>query len=92
MAGTTTFYVYDAFGNLAAEYGPAEPSPCAISGGTGTCYVTSDHLGSTRMLTDTAGTARRRYDFLPFGPQRFRRTSMARTTSLMWGTSPIRTI
>ena len=67
--GTTTYYVYDAFGNLAAEYGPPEASPCATTGGPGTCYVTSDHLGSTRMLTDVTGAARRRYDFLPFGTE-----------------------
>jgi hypothetical protein len=36
---TTTNYVYDALGNLAAE-----DSAC----GTGTCSVTWDHLGSTR--------------------------------------------
>ena len=49
--GNTTVYVYDAFGNLAAEYGAAEASPC----GTATCYITEDHLGSLRMLTDSNG-------------------------------------
>ncbi|HEV8414604.1 MAG TPA: RHS repeat-associated core domain-containing protein [Bryobacteraceae bacterium] len=63
----TTTYVYDAFGNLAAEYsGAASGSPC----GTPTCYVTADHLGSTRMLTDKNGsTTVRRYDYLPFGDE-----------------------
>jgi YD repeat-containing protein len=52
VGGATTTFVYDAFGNLAAEYGAAEgPSPC----GTPRCYVTGDHLGSTRMLTDRRG-------------------------------------
>ena len=49
--GITTTYVYDAFGNLAAEYGGSGTSPC----GSATCYVTWDHLGSTRMLTDNTG-------------------------------------
>ena len=66
--GITTTYVYDAFGNLAAEYGGSGTSPC----GTPTCYVTWDHLGSTRMLTDNTGANNanlRRYDFLPFGQE-----------------------
>lgn len=63
--GTTTYYVYDAFGNLAAEYGPEEASPC----GTSPCYLTWDHLGSMRMMTDNTGNPQRRYDFLPFGTE-----------------------
>ncbi len=63
--GQTTTFVYDAFGNLAAEYGGSTQSAC----GTPTCYVTVDHLGSTRMLTDAAGTSVRRYDYQPFGTE-----------------------
>ena len=65
----TTLYVYDAFGNLDAEYttGASGVSPC----GTATCYVTVDNLGSTRMVTDSAGNVARRYDFLPFGEELF---------------------
>jgi len=64
VGSVTTTYVYDAFGNLAAEYGPIDPNPC----GTPTCYVTVDHLGSTRMLTDANGSSNvRRYDYQPFG-------------------------
>jgi RHS repeat-associated protein len=67
-SGTSTF-VYDAFGNLAAEYSnqAAPPSPC----GTQTCYLTVDHLGSTRLLTDSAGSSStlKRYDYLPFGEE-----------------------
>ena len=68
--GVTTVYVYDAFGNLDAEYSSQTPtSPC----GTATCYLVTDHLGSTRMLTDiggsggTASSTVERYDFMPFG-------------------------
>ena len=53
VAGSvTTVYVYDAFGKLAAEYaspGPAQPPPCER------CFLTADHLGSTRLLTDETG-------------------------------------
>ncbi len=62
----TTVYVYDAMGNLAAEYATAAPgSPC----GTQTCYVSVDHLGSTRLVTDDVGNPKRRYDYYPFGEE-----------------------
>ena len=49
--GTMT-YVYDASGNLAAEYTTAVGNnpQCA------TCYLTVDHLGSTRAVTDAYGS------------------------------------
>ena len=61
--GQTTVYVYDAFGNLAAEY---STQSAASSCGTATCYLTVDHLGSTRMLTDSNGNTTKLYDYLPF--------------------------
>jgi len=42
---TATVYVYDGFGNLAAEYGGTNTL-------SGTQYLTADHLGSTRLITD----------------------------------------
>jgi RHS repeat-associated protein len=56
----TTMFVYDAFGQLAAEYGP--PSTSA-----GPEFYTADHLGSTRLVTDAQGSVKERYDYLPFG-------------------------
>jgi RHS repeat-associated protein len=53
-------YVYDGFGNLAAEYGTGNPED-------GTQYLTADHLGSTRLVTNAAGGVVHRYDYLPFG-------------------------
>ena len=53
--GVTTNYVYDAFGNLASEYGAPALSPC---GSNTPCYVSVDHLGSTRMLMDSTGSGR----------------------------------
>ncbi len=61
-SGQTTTFVYDATGNLAAEYGG---SP----GGTGTQYLTTDHLGSTRLVTDSNGAVVTCYDYLPFGEE-----------------------
>jgi len=61
----TTIYVYDALGQLASEYssGAAGTPPCQ------TCYLTSDHLGSTRMVTDQMGSVVARHDYLPFGEE-----------------------
>jgi len=44
--GTTTF-VYDAAGNLADEY-----STGAIATACKACYLSADHLGSVRLITD----------------------------------------
>jgi RHS repeat-associated protein len=62
--GTTTTYVHDGFGNLAAEYtsGGMPPAPPCT-----TCYLSGDHLGSTRMITDQSGNPVARHDYLPFG-------------------------
>jgi RHS repeat-associated protein len=62
---TVTTYVYDAFGNLAQEYGAYLNAWCA----TPTCYLTQDQIGSTRMVTDANGLVGTRYDFLPFGEE-----------------------
>ncbi len=87
-SGGTTTYVYDAFGNLAAEYGGSGASPCGAS--SPTCYVTSDHLGSTRMLTDSSGSTNvRRYDYLPFGEEILAGPSgQVRTTGMGYSSSP----
>jgi YD repeat-containing protein len=60
----TTNYVYDASGELAAEYSTApQTNPCQ------TCYLTTDHLGSTRVMTNPAGSAVSQHDYLPFGEE-----------------------
>ncbi len=65
VSGTkTTWFVYNAAGQLVAEY--ANPAPTA-SGGIS--YLTSDHLGSTRIVTDSAGAVKTRHDFYPFGEE-----------------------
>ncbi len=59
-------YVYDATGLLAGEYTnlPSYSSPCVTP-----CYLTHDHLGSLRMVTDQAGNLIARHDYLPFGEE-----------------------
>lgn len=58
-----TRYVYDASGNLAAEYGGTTPTADA------THFITTDHLGSTRLVTDGSGNVVSRHDYLPFGEE-----------------------
>ena len=61
----TTVFVYNAGGQLIAEYTSGAPS------GGGTSYLTSDHLGSTRvvMKSDGTTTTTTRHDYLPFGEE-----------------------
>ena len=60
VGSTTTYYLYDAQGRLAAE----SSGTAATSGRT---YLTADHLGSTRLVTDATGAVGKRVDYLPFG-------------------------
>ncbi|MGH8247128.1 MAG: hypothetical protein ACREUU_11945, partial [Gammaproteobacteria bacterium] len=62
VGANTTIYVYNALGQLAAEY----ESPRQATNG-GRRYLTADHLGSTRLITDEVGAERSRHDYLPFG-------------------------
>jgi len=66
VGNVTTIFVYNAMGQLAAEY-TNDTTPA--SGGSATSYMTSDHLGSTRVVTKADGTVKARYDYLPFGEE-----------------------
>ena len=61
QTGTATpaIFVYDAMGQLAAEYG-------SFAEATGVTYLHNDHLGSTRLVTDGT-TSVKRIDYFPFG-------------------------
>jgi RHS repeat-associated protein len=59
-----TTYVYDALGQLTAEYeSAAQTNPCT------TCYLNTDHLGTTRMVTDENCGVAERHDFTPLGEE-----------------------
>ena len=58
----TTVFVYDAAGELAASYQSGAGggrAPCQ------TCYLATDHLGSTRLVMDEAGNVVARHDYTP---------------------------
>jgi RHS repeat-associated protein len=59
----TTIFVYNAGGQLIAEYTSGTPTAGDTS------YLTTDHLGSTRVVTDSGGNVKARYDYLPFGEE-----------------------
>jgi RHS repeat-associated protein len=67
VTGTmTTVFVYNAQGQLIAEYTNTDPGP----GIRGTKYITADHLGSTRLVTSGGfGFVKGRYDYLAFGEE-----------------------
>ncbi len=61
-----TVFIYDATGQLVAEYtAAASGSPCT------NCYLSADHLGTTRLVTNGDGVATviARHDYLPFGEE-----------------------
>ena len=62
-SSVTETYVYDAFGRLAAEYS----TDASTSGGT--FYRTTDHLGSTRLVTRQDQSDAACFDFAPFGEE-----------------------
>jgi RHS repeat-associated protein len=60
--GSITTFVYDASGQMTVEVGTGP----AIAG---TVYVTADHLGSTRVITDGTRAVKERRDYKPFGQE-----------------------
>ena len=61
----STTYVYDARGELAAEYSTATSTALCQ-----TCYLSEDHLGSTRLVLDGGtGNPVGCHDFKPFGEE-----------------------
>jgi RHS repeat-associated protein len=62
-SGEQTLFIYDALGQLAAEYTTGQ------SAHSGTRYLTVDHLGSIRAVTSQEKTVLARRDYLPFGEE-----------------------
>jgi len=64
-ADETTIFVYDASGVLIAEYAGEVAAEPRVS------YLTTDHLGSPRVVTDERGSVASRRDFTAFGEESF---------------------
>ena len=67
----TTTYVYDAQGELAAEYKSCTTAVNCVDGSPppATEYLTADHLGNTRLVTDGSVNPVECRDYLPFGEE-----------------------
>jgi RHS repeat-associated protein len=63
--GEVTVFVYDAGAKLIAEYSTVVTPPTEAK----VSYLTNDHLGSPRILTDQNGNVISRRDFHPFGEE-----------------------
>ena len=59
-------FVFDAGGILVGEYSTVAPQVTEE-----TRYLTNDHLGSPRIITDGSGSVISRRDFMPFGEEAF---------------------
>jgi RHS repeat-associated protein len=80
VGNETTVFVYDAGGALAAEYSTATPTTTPT-----TSYMTTDHLGSPRVITDKNGQVISRRDFMPFGEEIYAGVG-GRNTNQKYGT------
>jgi RHS repeat-associated protein len=77
----TTIFVYDGGGQLVAEYSTQQASTPQVS------YLTQDHLGSPRIITDNTGKVIARKDFGAFGDETM---TSQRTTALGYKPEEIR--
>ncbi len=59
----TTIFVYNISSQLVAEYTSSTPD------NNGTSYLTTDILGTPRILTKADGSVKYRHDYLPFGEE-----------------------
>lgn len=61
--GIVSHFVYNLAGQMVAEYTTDSPSQ------EGTRYLTSDHTGTPRVITNDLGQVEERHDYLPFGEE-----------------------
>jgi RHS repeat-associated protein len=77
----TVIFVYNAGGQLVAEYSTQLASPQQVS------YLTADHLGSPRVITDQNGAVTTRKDYAAFGDES---STAQRTSGLKYDSSETR--
>jgi len=61
----TTIFVYNATGQMVAEYDNSNLPPVS----PGTTYISTDTLGSPRLLTTGQGAVKAHHDYAPFGEE-----------------------
>lgn len=77
----TTIFVYNAGGKLVAEYSTQLATTPQVS------YLTADHLGSARVITDQNGAVTTRKDYAAFGDETL---TSQRTSNLKYDSSETR--
>ena len=77
----TVIFVYDGGGQLVAEYSTALAQTPQVS------YLTADHLGSPRVITDQNGKVTTRKDYMAFGDEA---SSAQRTSGISYDSSETR--
>ena len=80
---SATIFVYDAGGELVAEYDNSPP----MEEEHRVSYMTNDHLGSPRIVTDANGAVVSRKDFAAFGDETL---TSQRTTALGYNVPEVR--
>jgi RHS repeat-associated protein len=65
-----TIFVYDAFGKMISEYSFSNTASQTPQ----TAYLTEDHLGSPRVVTNQAGAVISRHDYMAFGEEIYRQS------------------
>ena len=82
-SGGTTTYVYDGVGRRVAKAGPVESLKYVYdSAVAGSAYLTGDHLGTTRLVTDSSGSVVKHYDPLRYVDDDGRGAKSAITSAL----------
>ena len=74
VGSVETIFVYDAFGKLAAEY------ETNLQQTSATKYLTTDNLGSVRIVTNQSGTVLSRHDYQAFGEEVYAGTANRTST------------
>ena len=83
VGSSATIFVYDAGGELVAEYDNSPP----MEEEHRVSYMTNDHLGSPRIVTDANGAVVSRKDFAAFGDETL---TSQRTTALGYNVPEVR--
>lgn len=84
----TTLYVYNASGQMVAEYTINVTPPTNPE----TRYLTTDTLGTPRIITSGSGIVKERHDYMPFGEEVYFNTSLqnVRTTAQGYSDDAVR--
>ncbi len=82
VAGETSIFIYDALGQMVAEYATTAPTSPQVN------YLTGDTLGTPRLNTSANGAVIARHDYMPFGEDL--ELAGSRSTAIYYGADNVR--